>query len=170
MTLYVSILSQPEGRELRYVFALDLVHLPVSILSQPEGRELHAYWCPFRLKYCRFNPLPARRPGATRDERDIHKISRVSILSQPEGRELRGGEHHMIRDYLFQSSPSPKAGSYNSVVGGLSSVNSFNPLPARRPGATGLVSLCPDNTKVSILSQPEGRELPFSPYKDFLLV
>ncbi len=37
---------------------------------------------------------------------------------------------------LFQSSPSPKAGSYfdnwfNSVV-----LPGFNPLPARRPGAT----------------------------------
>ncbi len=59
----------------------------------------------------------------------------VSILSQPEGREL----HRMFGQYAdqfwFQSSPSPKAGSYAKLDG-----DSDDPL-------------------VSILSQPEGREL-----------
>ncbi len=37
---YVSILSQPEGRELRFIRAFFDVKGFVSILSQPEGREL----------------------------------------------------------------------------------------------------------------------------------
>ncbi len=37
---YVSILSQPEGRELPWPMNAILRTLRVSILSQPEGREL----------------------------------------------------------------------------------------------------------------------------------
>ncbi len=64
----VSILSQPEGRELLSMEQMHVWLLSVSILSQPEGRELRA---------------------------DYHIRSGtivVSILSQPEGRELLPAE------------------------------------------------------------------------------
>ncbi len=61
----VSILSQPEGRELRLVEAR-LKNLDgVSILSQPEGRELQLEARRIHTIFLCFNPLPARRPGAT---------------------------------------------------------------------------------------------------------
>ncbi len=83
-----------------------------------------------------FNPLPARRPGATEPSYAGHHLEAVSILSQPEGRELHvtayltnlvvgvsilsqpeGRELPVKVEYAglgesFQSSPSPKAGSY----------------------------------------------------------
>ncbi len=107
----------------------------------------------------------------------------VSILSQPEGRELPPSLQLYVRTFLFQSSPSPKAGSYRATSKPTWMRSSFNPLPARRPGATGichpthrtsgsfnpLPARRPGATKypkkrskgqaVSILSQPEGREL-----------
>jgi len=62
--------------------------LRVSILSQPEGREL--------LENIKHDTI----------------LLTVSILSQPEGRELRV-KFKLSTPYLwFQSSPSPKAGSY----------------------------------------------------------
>ena len=59
----------------------------VSILSQPEGRELRRIRCSLACR-TRFNPLPARRPGATQKLRLLARWAIVSILSQPEGREL----------------------------------------------------------------------------------
>ena len=154
-----------------------------------------------------FNPLPARRPGATlkpcpsnmsnlvsilsqpegRELRELPVIytmqQKVSILSQPEGRELLQEFLRIQTDEWFQSSPSPKAGSYPSPAKNTPGLSSFNPLPARRPGATQFFrrnrfilpsfnplparrpgatypSHVPDTpASVSILSQPEGREL-----------
>ena len=60
-----------------------------------------------------FNPLPARRPGATTED--------------------TGGA---FEEFQFQSSPSPKAGSYAPPNSVNDSAIGFNPLPARRPGAT----------------------------------
>ncbi len=59
-----------------------------------------------------FNPLPARRPGATLLIRLLPRFHLVSILSQPEGRELLDAAGTNLRLKPFQSSPSPKAGSY----------------------------------------------------------
>ncbi len=85
----------------------------VSILSQPEGREL--------LIGTNGLVLPLA----------------VSILSQPEGRELRDVPRRLlIFANRFQSSPSPKAGSYKEIEELDKEVGCFNPLPARRPGAT----------------------------------
>ncbi len=84
----------------------------------------------------RFNPLPARRPGATFVWADFH--------------------HGWM---LFQSSPSPKAGSYMFYMANLCNILGFNPLPARRPGATNQLFEYCSIGNVSILSQPEGREL-----------
>ncbi len=180
--LCVSILSQPEGRELRNWKPASVCKLLVSILSQPEGRELLrlASWS---IAYCRFNPLPARRPGAT-----IHpeySYGRLGFQSSPSP---KAGSYPIsrIRNSLissFQSSPSPKAGSYSSTGPSSFIISCFNPLPARRPGATSLkyfgdvrslfqsspspkagsyidTRRRPPDKGVSILSQPEGRELP----------
>ena len=60
-----------------------------------------------------FNPLPAVRPGAT----------------------YRSGFVYGVAE--FQSSPSRKAGSYQSEFHSVLYRGCFNPLPAVRPGATG---------------------------------
>ncbi len=130
-----------------------------------------------------FNPLPARRPGATVESSILIRAWRVSILSQPEGRELplpladncrelqfqsspspKAGSYIPIPNAWehvqeFQSSPSPKAGSYVTPQPGTTHLRRFNPLPARRPGATSRHIISPLLFSVSILSQPEGREL-----------
>src|SRR5437764_1480422 len=60
---------------------------------------------------------------------------------------------------VFQSSPGPKTGR-NDITnrGHCGSSRSFNPRPARRPGATHLLPELPDTlTGVSILARPEDR-------------
>ena len=109
----------------------------------------------------RFNPRPARRPGAARAE----------ARRAPEGS-------------AFQSSPGPKAGRCRRRSVTRTSASSFNPRPARRPGAArsprcrspGRVSFqsspgpkagrCVEQRRdqgrrraVSILARPEGRAL-----------
>ncbi len=61
----------------------------VSILSQPEGRELQERIWAVKFDTLGFNPLPARRPGATPYTTCHNLLFQVSILSQPEGRELQ---------------------------------------------------------------------------------
>ncbi len=68
--------------------------------------------------------------------RRIEDIDHVSILSQPEGRELQRRKTRSGTQAQFQSSPSPKAGSYRGL------------------------QIIGKAKYVSILSQPEGRELP----------
>ena len=65
-------------------------------------------------------------------------VAQVSILSQPEGRELHTREAAVAEAAAFQSSPSPKAGSYGPILPSGLVLRCFNPLPARRPGATYL--------------------------------
>ena len=112
----------------------------------------------------RFNPRPARRPGAAwtssppgqhsctfqsspgpkagrcaclRREAEIALLP-VSILARPEGRALP-------RDARFRSAGHPTG---------------FNPRPARRPGAAGSVVVVVGVVGgVSILARPEGRAL-----------
>ncbi len=106
-----------------------------------------------------FNPLPARRPGATQNRNEDDYLDEVSILSQPEGRELLDCLDLLGMILQFQSSPSPKAGSYLALQTIYFLISSFNPLPARRPGATRALGYKYVEVTVSILSQPEGREL-----------
>ena len=158
----VSILTRPEGRVLLAVMmcskSMTLSFNPhparrpgatrtlteeytprrVSILTRPEGRVLH-----------RASPSPCAP-------------QRVSILTRPEGRVLRRGRSYASRIarrfqsspgpkagcyncrasaqlrgcQRFQSSPGPKAGCYARWSSASSSSSSFNPHPARRPGAT----------------------------------
>ncbi len=42
----------------------------------------------------------------------MYPVTSVSIPSQPEGRELPDNPYSPLNQMLFQSPPSPKAGSY----------------------------------------------------------
>ncbi len=136
----------------------------VSILAQPGGRALH----------CRLT--------------DCVKVLPVSILAQPGGRALQHLPQTMAPSVTwFQSSPSPGAGRCDPATGRLRrDLRSFNPRPARGPGAALLVwsvgirargfqsspspgaGRCLDRARcksatagpVSILAQPGGRALP----------
>ena len=95
--------------------------------------------------HLRFNPHPARRPGAT---------------DCVQGRLGLGGRgvNQAVRRVLFQSSPGQKAGCNSSVIIMPPPPPCFNPHPARRPGATGTKgSRGVVMTQVSILTRPEGR-------------
>ncbi len=156
--IVVSILSQPEGRELRDVAILTWVKDSFNPLParRPGATLVHSKFAKIRRS---FNPLPARRPGATPEVQQAMERALVSILSQPEGRELHNRHTIFSARAAFQSSPSPKAGSYKIHVALYGQVESFNPLPARRPGATKGEWIGKPLKLVSILSQPEGREL-----------
>ena len=159
----VSILTRPEGRVLH---SATLAHfcesrgfnphparrpgatrgLPhpllrddsVSILTRPEGRVLPVRGVqPVQEQTFQSSPGPKAgcylAQGAKREAR-----RRVSILTRPEGRVL-----HMLKsasvmvNVAFQSSPGPKAGCYAGMgTKPRMPSHSFNPHPARRPGAT----------------------------------
>ena len=93
---------------------------------------------PFRC----FNPHPASSPGQKagcnrRRKIEVGRSNIVSILTRPEGRVQRRRAHRRtIRP------------------------QSFNPHPARRPGATLNFSNATVNSGVSILTRPEGRVQP----------
>ncbi len=85
--------------------------LTVSILSQPEGRELLLI-----LEV-------------------VNLLHGVSILSQPEGRELPGKSYHALCEGLFQSSPSPKAGSYLPTIVEVIADEEFQSSPSPKAGS-----------------------------------
>ncbi len=82
-----------------------------------------------------FNPLPARRPGATVIAQRPAFAKDVSILSQPEGRELRYLFHAVFVVLRFQSSPSPKAGSYLFTCAGFGAPITFQSSPSPKAGS-----------------------------------
>ncbi len=86
----------------------------------------------------------------------------VSILTRPEGRVLHA-ERYIVGwlNRAFQSSPGPKAGCYpGRHPYWRAPCRSFNPHPARRPGATpDLARAIVGYYWVSILTRPEGRVL-----------
>ncbi len=105
--------SSPSPKAGSYEITFDAEGNVISFNPLPArrpGATAKGSW--FYVGQICFNPLPARRPGATAEMRHRNVQILVSILSQPEGRELleflfRGNDLA-----LFQSSPSPKAGSY----------------------------------------------------------
>ena len=160
----VSILTRPEGRVQRVHLTggLDVADA-VSILTRPEGRvqpwlsspwDSHNRTCfnphparrpgatAARRTWCAtpsgFNPHPARRPGATHYlGAHYQEHGEVSILTRPEGRV----QHHVVYQHEnpangFQSSPGQKAGCNTDNRAPSPADCSFNPHPARRPGAT----------------------------------
>ncbi len=158
---HVSILAQPEGRALRRRLATIEGLLKVSILAQPEGRALLQRADVLQWRHV-FQSSPSPKAGRyILAAVVVHGQELVSILAQPEGRALRDDRRP------WQSSNA-----------------SFNPRPARRPGATAVgnagsvyrtmfqSSPSPKAGRyddvfvgvaglgeVSILAQPEGRAL-----------
>ncbi len=85
-----------------------------------------------------FNPLPARRPGATLIWIGVLRTFEVSILSQPEGRELHAPCRPGDMPFLFQSSPSPKAGSYPLFRRSALPIFEFQSSPSPKAGSYGI--------------------------------
>ncbi len=110
----VSILARPEGRALRPEDAERVCNHEVSILARPEGRALQDDGPEEPALLTRFNPRPARGPGATSASSWMRDLPRddVSILARPEGRALHAGAPSRITMHMFQSSPGPRAGRY----------------------------------------------------------
>ena len=134
-----------------------------------------------------FNPRPARRPGAAvlvavarsriawfqsspgpkagrclRLSAMPTRVWIVSILARPEGRALLSScNADTFSGLKFQSSPGPKAGRCFAGMACVTLGLSFNPRPARRPGAAfERVGDADGGRAVSILARPEGRALP----------
>ena len=120
--LIVSILTRPEGRVQRAPGRCCLREAEVSILTRPEGRVQPGIAGDYAASGTRFNPHPARRPGAT--GRDAPATAAESA---------------------FQSSPGQKAGCNRLPSRECPDRDGFNPHPARRPGATVLV--LPDKSR-----------------------
>ena len=134
----VSILAQPEGWAQHDLGAHTGRAASVSILAQPEGWAQHTAGYMIPPRGTGFNPRPARRLGAARDERrDPERAAAlVSILAQPEGwaqrwQRLRGLAQHDV-SILAQ----PEGWAQRHAVGpGVRATHRFNPRPARRLGA-----------------------------------
>ncbi len=137
----------------------------VSILARPEGRALPPRPRSGRRAAPRFNPRPARRPGAP-SEAEIRTPCSTPFQSSPGPKAGRSQALGPCASQMitFQSSPGPKAGrsaAFASVS--VSEGPSFNPRPARRPGAPQVRRMRLTTLyRVSILARPEGRALPES--------
>ena len=110
----------------------------VSILTRPEGRVLLAATATTAAPCLVFQSSPGPKAGC-------------SVLCH--------GTEFTIS--VFQSSPGPKAGcSSSSIAAWRRRSSSFNPHPARRPGAPDTLNgSVEEHEKVSILTRPEGRVL-----------
>ena len=111
---------------------------------------------------CCFNPRPPRRAGATGINLSALVFTPVSILAHPEGRALQRRLCNPWMPYRFQSSPTPKGGRYYQKITFVDVIESFNPRPPRRAGATPWYACNALDINVSILAHPEGRALPSS--------
>ena len=209
----VSILARPEGRALPCVTPPSMATPPpfqsspgpragrchllpwqdsqdshcVSILARPEGRALRRSQCPVRCHAPRFNPRPARGPGAARTRhRRPTRAETVSILARPEGRALQLVGRVVVGDPLVSILARPEGRALRRRRRRAPSrAASFNPRPARGPGAAGAFPYSEaesiwfqsspgpragrclrqggrvrDPDEVSILARPEGRALP----------
>ena len=163
----VSIPARPAGRALRDVDVDQHLHAPrsVSIPARPAGRALRHS----RAKRCespcpRFNPRPARWPGATSCAAQYSSAPHLRFNPRPArwpGATAAPAHVNALLGW-FQSPPGPLAGRYGDGQGNLSKVVNmfqsppgplagrypavrrsppraeprFNPRPARWPGAT----------------------------------
>ena len=167
---FVSILTRPEGRVLlaglrregggavfqsspgpkagcyKAVEADAAFRRIVSILTRPEGRVLRpAAGGTAQLAGDRFNPHPARRPGATPESCAAYADQiAVSILTRPEGRVLRATSiTWRAPGRRFNPHPARRPGATRRAEPRAAIASSgFNPHPARRPGATARWSRC----------------------------
>ncbi len=110
----------------------------VSILAQPGGRALPKILKTLTAQGSRFNPRPARGPGAARTKTPRQQLSELCFNPRP----ARGPGAAPDRDRLEPCDRSR-----------------FNPRPARGPGAATGPPPNPKRSAVSILAQPGGRAL-----------
>ena len=102
---------------------------------------------------------PEDRVQRGRSRSGVGRTREVSILTRPEDRvQLAFAATSVLPDPMFQSSPGPKTGCNMGISFALVIVpSSFNPHPARRPGATTRRRDGPAVFCVSILTRPEDR-------------
>ncbi len=188
----VSILSQPEGRELHHRYKIAQEYGLVSILSQPEGRELLSK----TSNSCRcytFQSSPSPKAGSY----DYFGVSEPIITSFQSSPSPKAGSYvgffsRFPLSTVFQSSPSPKAGSYENRLCYFAATDMFQSSPSPKAGSYVLIAgmkeqtlrfqsspspkagsyLCKEfnireTVAVSILSQPEGRELRRAEWTDY---
>ncbi len=120
----------------------------------PKGGRYARDWSSPSSRKC-FNPRPPRKVGATSVSRNSARQQGVSILAHPERWALRNSGVVMTRSIKFQSSPTPKGGRYRRKRGTSCRIESFNPRPPRKVGATDVSSFLGKASRVSILAHPE---------------
>ena len=158
----VSILTRPEGRVLpepshagRIVIEFQSSPGPKAGCSQPGDALI--------FDQGEFQSSPGPKAGCSAGGAFGNVLTTtVSILTRPEGRVLLGGVALSTSgEYSFQSSPGPKAGCSRSCPARCRRrTPSFNPHPARRPGAPAAIGIVVAAVEgVSILTRPEGRVL-----------
>ncbi len=146
---HVSIPARPESRALQWLSQLDRRSWAHRFNPRP-ARKPGATWKSLRPRpnprvadQDGFNPRPARKPGAT---------SFTLAIQSPPGRGVAGA--------MFQSPPGPKAGRYvlSAIRSPAERMFSFNPRPARKPGATmpNLVSMGKALLRMYMFQSPPG--------------
>ncbi len=107
----VSILAQPGGRALRITGWFGDYATRVSILAQPGGRALRGRPPQGLPPWPRFNPRPARGPGAARNRPQPSTARSAGFNPRPaRGPGAASRSASAWRSLSFQSSPSPGAG------------------------------------------------------------
>ncbi len=136
--------------------------LRVSILTRPEDRVQRRDHCCQKRGHPRFNPHPARRPGATGKRFACKRrltcfnphparrpgatrllfaqltVCYVSILTRPEDRVQQCAPGTRGGDGMFQSSPGPKTGCNGGVLPGRNSYRLFQSSPGPKTGCNGI--------------------------------
>ncbi len=133
--MFVSILTRPEGRVLRY----EHFHDDGGLMFQSSPDPKAGCYIPFQAAPTTlpsFNPHPTRRPGATISNNHGILTNKVSILTRPEGRVLPAILFPRL-GYLFVSILTRPEGRV---------LQGHNQSMGRTP-------------RVSILTRPEGRVL-----------
>ena len=185
----VSILARPAGRALRQETLGTLGQLTAFQSSPgPRAGRCQAEGAPQPSGAGRFNPRPARGPGAAGSGATV-QLPLGQFQSSPgprAGRCCRAVGRLRTANLLFQSSPGPRAGRCRGEAVGFGAghvnvsilarpagralpldavahrrrLTRFNPRPARGPGAAGVVDGIEGVRQVvSILARPAGRAL-----------
>jgi len=159
---HVSILSRPEDREQLKCSSFLSTDFAFQSSPGPKTGSNAQISVPYTLVTSTFQSSPGPKTGSNIKETVSADFEDdVSILSRPEDREQLWMKNVHGTGDLFQSSPGPKTGSNDCTIRAArtgpavsilsrpedreqrgvawqadGTATSFNPLPARRPGAT----------------------------------
>ncbi len=106
--------SSPTPKGGRYRVLIIIRHDQPGFQSSPtpKGGRYMARMMVTASSLC-FNPRPPRKVGATfRGDIYARQAHQVSILAHPERWALPGAFLELIKEVMFQSSPTPKGGRY----------------------------------------------------------